>query len=221
MEPMDETLDQDAPAVERGEDVREVPMQPTAPNGEILVPDLDALVCRSIGPMCLATEHEDEEICRPDDACWTYTGPMAAELEHVSHGGPCWHEVTDDGIQAVIVGRLEPAAVDDGGGDAPDPSPAPVEVVGADPGPLVIPPDSDSRFIDLRDAIYERLRDEGNPRELSIVLASIYAMVVPSEIPETMAMLRQVGASISGVLGDGGSGGIMGKILGRAMKGNG
>jgi hypothetical protein len=57
---------------------------------------------------------------------------------------------------------------------------------------------------------------------LSIVLASIYAMIVPSQIPETMALLRNVGDSISGVLGDGGGGGgLIGKMLGRAMKGNG
>lgn len=210
MAPVDPTIDENRPAVERGEDVRDVPLAPVAPNGEVLVPDLEALECRSIGPMCLATTHIDDTICRPDDACWTFDGPLSPELEHVSHGGPCWHEVTGQGVvQAVIV--AEPSDIDapsdDGPGDAPDPSPAPVETV--DP------------FLQLRDTIYLALVAEGNPPELSIVLASIYAMVVPSQIPETMAMLRQVGDSISGVLGDGGGGGIMGKLLGRAMKGNG
>lgn len=208
MVPVDPTIDETPAAVERGEDVRPIP-DPIADNGLVL--DLDSLVCTGLLPpgTCLATEHLDRSVCRPDDMCWV----LEPDLHHVNHQCPCWHEVmgTANGatpyIQPLIVdgSPVEPAAVegDELRGEDPDPSPAPV-----DP------------FAELRDAIYAALVAEGNPPELSIVLASIYAMIVPSQIPETMALLRNVGDSISGVLGDGGGGGLMGKILGRAMKGN-
>lgn len=217
---VDPTLNPDLPVVERGTDER-----PIADPVAGLVPDLDALVCTGTLPpgACLATEHIDLSVCRPDDMCWAFVGPRG-DLEHVNHQCPCWHEVIPNGggtpsIQNLLVdGPVEPVTVDvDEPGESPDP-PALVTIHdgGAGGQGVILDP-----FIQLRDGIYTKLRDEGNPEELSIVLATIYAMVVPSQIPETMAMLRSVGDSISGVLGDGGGGGLMGKILGRAMKGNG
>lgn len=219
---MDPTLDQDEPAVERGEDVRPIP-DLIADNGLVL--DLDALVCTGALPpgTCLATEHIELSVCRPDDMCWV----LEPELHHVNHQCPCWHEVDASGaiqnllfddlpdeVPDILDGSPEPVTVESEPGEAPDPSPVLVEVT----------PDgfeSVDPFITLRNAIYDELIAEGNPRQLSLVLASIYAMIIPSEIPETMRMLRSVGDSISGVLGDGGGGGIMGKLLSRAMKGNG
>ena len=192
---VDPTIDQTPEAVERGEDVRPI-VNPV----EGLELDLSALVCTGILPpgTCLATEHLNVSHCRPDDMCWVLT----PDLHHVNHQCPCWHDVDGSLLDGSPV---EPVVVED---DEPRGSP--------DPPALVDP------FAELRDAIYQSLVAEGNPPELSIVLASIYAMIVPSQIPETMALLRNVGDSISGVLGDGGGGGgLIGKMLGRAMKGNG
>lgn len=219
---MDPTLDQDEPAVERGEDVRPIP-DPIADNGLVL--DLDALVCTGgLAPgVCLAREHIELSVCRPDDMCWV----LEPELRHVNHQCPCWHEVmgTANGetpyiqnLSIDIPADVSPMdSIESEPGEAPDPSPV---LDDPDGYPLATVTDVDP-FLDLRNAIYQALRDEGHPEQLSLVLASIYAMIIPSEIPETMRMLRSVGDSISGVLGDGGGGGIMGKLLGRAMKGNG
>ena len=174
-----------------------------------LVPDLSGLECGSIGPMCLATVHRDEAVCRPDDACWVFQG---AALEHVSHGGVCWHEtIFPLSVPEDVAARTpieseeisEPALVR--------------RIEQEESSPL---PSDD--FTRLRDGLYAKLREEGNPPQLSITLASLYAEWQISEIPETMAMLRQVGDSISGVLGgDQAPGGFVGKIVSHLMRGNG
>lgn len=219
---VDPTIDQPVPTVERGTDVR-----PITNPVEGLVPDLDALVCRSIGPMCLANTHDDDDVCRPDDACWTYDGPRTRKgegvvLEHVSHGGPCWHEVEPDGgaIQIVIAepgsGEAAPSADVDGPADDDEPGEG---VLSPSPGSVVEP----SSFDDLRDGLYAALIAEGNPPQLSITLATLYAEWKLADVPNTMAMLARVAESIGAVLGSDGEapGGFVGKLLQRAMKGNG
>ena len=199
---------------------------------EGLEPDVEALKTCTDSPMCIASIHHDEAVCRPDDACWTYSDAQGT-LNHVSHGGACWHEVDDGGripvIQAVI-------PVETSAGPGPESTAPDSEDDVAEPDDLAPSgsalvtvvdvtdvTDEADPFTKLRDDIYDALREEGNPPMLSTVLATVYAQIVPAQIPETMSMLRGVGESISGVLGgvDGEPSGFVQKMIAKAMRGNG
>lgn len=213
--PVDPRLDLNAPVVERDLGAeREI----ADPLPEGTVPDLDALDVCIHDPACIARVHDDDR-CRPDDACWVQLDDGVPH--HVSHAGRCWHEVGPDGVSIQIL-VVEPAPAGDSppvdaepahddasdGVQTPAPSEAPVVVV----EPL--------EFVQLRDELYARLVDEGNPRQLSITLATLYAEWKLANVPQTMSMLADLASSIGSVLGGGdGGGGFLAKMIGKAMKG--
>lgn len=95
----------------------------------------------------------------------------------------------------------------DGSGDGDTPSPGLVEPV---PAPVVSPTDE----------LYQRLIAEGNPPQLSITLATLYAEWKAAAVPETMGELRGLLSSLAGFFGSNGDAkGMLGKLMGKALKG--
>ena len=179
------------------------------------------IVCTGQGPMCEATEHITDAVCRPDDACWTFGKDGIAA--HVSHNGACWHEVkgTANGhetyIQKIIA---EPRSVAEAVSSEGDMVPEEISVTG---GSETSSPSNESlSFVSLRDELYQKLRDEGNPPQLSITLATLYAEWKLADVPETMGLLRALLGQLSGFFGaEASNGGFLSKVIGKAMKGNG
>ena len=82
------------------------------------------------------------------------------------------------------------------------------------------PQRSPSTDPDPANELYRLLIAEGNPPQLSITLATLYAEWKAAAVPETMGELRGLLGTLAGFFGSNGqAGGMLGKLMGKALKG--
>lgn len=73
---------------------------------------------------------------------------------------------------------------------------------------------------EIRDELAERLKAEGNPDLLSIVVADIYATLAVSDLPDTTRSLRDIISQLGAFFGPGGGGGMVRRLMGKKGRGD-